>query len=269
MEEAARKVGIKDIGADTPGERLFLHLAVKNPPKDQFARVEDRRSFFICRLQRWIVNGGAVALGLCVLFAAAQWIDLFNLKNQISTQQNDARADSQQYERITASFPVTQTTTDNLKATVVEFTKIAAQSASPEPAMVYLSQVVERFPQMEIESIVWRTGKTAEAGGASEAVAAAKAAAAAQPADTAAPGGMMQILEVAGRVNATRRSDYRAITGQVQSFAEALRSDPAWRILRTQLPFDVTSEGTLSGDIGSGEGTEAPRFVIIVGRELK
>ena len=32
---------------------------------------------------------------------------------------------------------------------------------------------------------------------------------------------------------------------------------------------DVTSEGTLSGDIGSGEGTEAPRFVITVGRELK
>jgi len=70
-------------------------------------------------------------------------------------------------------------------------------------------------------------------------------------------------------VNATRRSDYRAITGQVQSFAEALRADPAWRILRTQLPFDVTSEGTLSGDIGTAESREAPRFSIAVGRPLK
>ena len=77
------------------------------------------------------------------------------------------------------------------------------------------------------------------------------------------------MIEVTGRVNATRRSDYRAITGQVQQFAEALRTDPAWRILRTQLPFDVTSEGTLSGDIGSTEGTEAPRFTITVGRALK
>jgi len=270
VEEAARKVGIKGIAADAPGEQLFLHLLVKNPPKDQFARVEDRRSFFVWRLQRWIVYAGAAAFGACVLFAAVQWIDLFNLKNQISVQRGDARADTQQYERITASFPVTQTTTDNLKATVVEFTKIAAQSASPEPALVYLSQVVEKFPQMEIESIVWRTGKAAEAGGTAEATAAAKAAAAAQPADgRPAAGGMMQILEVAGRVDATRRSDYRAITGQVQRFAEALRTDPAWRILRTQLPFDVTSEGTLSGDIGAGEGTEAPKFSITVGRELK
>ena len=80
---------------------------------------------------------------------------------------------------------------------------------------------------------------------------------------------MLQILEVTGRVNATRRSDYRAITGQVQQFAEALRGDPAWRILRTQLPFDVTSDSTLSGDIGSGESTEAPKFTITIGRALK
>jgi hypothetical protein len=269
VAEAARKVGIKDISADAPGEQLFLHLAIKNPPKDQFARVEDRRSFFVWRLQRWITAAGALVFGACVLFAAAQWIDLLNLGNQISQQQSEAREATQQYERITASFPVTQTTTDNLKATVIEFTKIAAQSASPEPAMVYLSQVMEKFPQMELESIVWRTGKASEAGGAGAAPPAAKPAAP-QAADApAAAGGMLQMLEVAGRVNATRRSDYRAITGQVQRFAEALRTDPAWRILRTQLPFDVTSEGTLSGDIGSTEGTEAPRFVITVGRELK
>ena len=79
----------------------------------------------------------------------------------------------------------------------------------------------------------------------------------------------MQTIEVSGRVNATRRSDYRAITGQVQRFAEALRTDPAWRVLRTQLPFDVTSEGTLSGDIGEKEGSEAPRFSVTIGRVMK
>ncbi len=143
---------------------------------------------------------------------------------------------------------------------MVEFTKIATQSASPEPALVYLSQVVEKYPQMDIESVVWRVGKPgAEAGGAK-----AGAPGAAPPSGQA-----LQMLEVSGRVNATRRSDYRAITGQVQRFAEALRADPAWRILRTQLPFDVTSEGTLSGDIGTAESSEAPRFSVTVGRQLQ
>jgi hypothetical protein len=77
------------------------------------------------------------------------------------------------------------------------------------------------------------------------------------------------LLEVTGRVNATRRSDYRGITGQVQQFAEALRADPAWRIVRTQLPFDVTPDSTLSGDIGAGEGSEAPKFSVTIGRAIK
>jgi hypothetical protein len=261
VDEAARKVGIKRPAADLPGEQLALHLAVKNPPKEQFARVEDRRSFFLWQLQRAIMVTGAAGFLGCALYAAVLGFELFGLKEQISVQKRDSSAATEKYQRITASFPVTQTTTDNLKATVVEFTRIATQSASPEPALVYLSQVVDKYPQMEIESVVWRLSKP----GAD--IPAPRPAAAPGAAPAAAEG--LQMLEVAGRVNATRRSDYRAITGQVQQFAEALRTDPAWRILRTQLPFDVTSEGTLSGDIGAGEGTEAPRFSITVGRPLK
>jgi len=268
IEEAARRIGIKQLATSATGEQLFLHLAVRNPPKEQFARQEDRRSFFLWRLQRALKFAGATGFAACALYAGFHWFDIFGLRADIDAQRREAREATQQYEKITASFPVTQTTTDNLKATVLEFTRIAAQSASPEPALVYLSQVVDKFPQMEIESVQWRIGKLDDASGGT---AAGKSPAAPQPAAAGAPVavGVMQMLEVSGRVNAIKRSDYRAITGEVQRFAEALRGDPAWRIVRTQLPFDVTSEGTLSGDIGSGEGTEAPRFVITVGRALK
>jgi hypothetical protein len=39
--------------------------------------------------------------------------------------------------------------------------------------------------------------------------------------------------------------------------------------VRTQLPFDVTSEGTLTGDIGANsDSSEAPRFTILLARKL-
>jgi len=268
INEAARKAGIKRLPADSTGEQLFLHLAVRNAPREQFARVEDRRSYILWRLQRAIAFTGAAGFAACLVFAGTQIYDLFIEKNQIAALRQEAQAAVQQYERKTATFPVTQTTTDNLKATVVEFTRIAGQSASPEPALAYLSQVVEKFPQMEIESVQWRVGKPegrdtgAEAPGTAAKPVAPAAGAGSAP-------GMMQMIEVSGHVNATRRSDYRAITGQVQQFAEGLRSDPAWRILRTVLPFDVTPEGTLSGDIGLTEGSEAPRFSITVGKALQ
>jgi hypothetical protein len=38
--------------------------------------------------------------------------------------------------------------------------------------------------------------------------------------------------------------------------------------VRTQLPFDVTSEGTLTGDIGGRDSAEAPRFTIVLSRKV-
>ncbi len=267
IDEAASKVGIKRLVDGAAGEQLYLHLAIKRAPSDQFARREDRRSYQLWRLRRAIVTAGAVGFAACAVYAGVQWIDLFSLKEQISLQRREVREATQQYERITASFPVTQTTTDNLKATVLEFNRIALRSASPEPALIYLSQVMDKFPQMDVESVQWRVGKIDDAGAAASETPTAAPPPGAPSAPTAVE--QIQMLEVSGRVNAIKRSDYRAITGQVQQFAEALRTDPAWRILRTQLPFDVTSEGTLSGDIGSAEGTEAPKFSITVGRSLK
>jgi hypothetical protein len=265
LEEAAKKAGLKRLAPEAAGEQLFLHLAVRHAPKEQFARLEDRRSFFLWRLQRAIVAAGAVGFAACALFAGARWLDLMSTREQAATQRQAARGASESYQRITASFPVTQTTTESLKATVVEFTKVATQSASPEPALLYLSKVVDKFPQMEIDSVGWRVSRPGERGDASTSgeSAAAKAAAA------AAPGEALQMLEVSGRVNAIKRSDYRAITEEVQRFERALSAEPGWRSLGRQLPFDVTSEGTLSGEFGTGESTEAPRFTILVGRPLK
>jgi hypothetical protein len=74
-------------------------------------------------------------------------------------------------------------------------------------------------------------------------------------------------LEISGRVNATERNDYRAITAQVRRFAAALGSS-GYELARTDLPFDVAPEGTLTGDIGSTESGEAPRFTIVLLRRL-
>ena len=117
------------------------------------------------------------------------------------------------------------------------------------------------FPQIELDSLQWRLERSDER-------AAAKPPAGAAPAASA--GEVAQVLELSGRVGAMRRSDYRAITAEVQRFAGALRADPAYRVVRTQLPFDVTSEGTLSGDIGTAAETgEAPRFTIVLARNVQ
>jgi hypothetical protein len=75
-------------------------------------------------------------------------------------------------------------------------------------------------------------------------------------------------LEISGRVNATQRDDYRGITAQVQRFAGTLAAS-GYELVRTTLPFDITPEGTLTGDIGGTSDTgEAPRFTVVLLRRL-
>jgi hypothetical protein len=271
LPEAALASGIKG-AAGIGAEQLYLHLLAKRAPKDQFARSEDRKGFLLWQLQRGVVAAGAIALAACGLFAGVKWIEIWTIRDQTSLQLAETRNAEQEYQRVTSTFPVTLTSTENLKATVNEFRSIEARSAVPGPAFSYLSRALEQFPQIELDQLSWRADRP---GGPEKAppdpskpiAATAGAPTAAASPDSPLQSDIAQTLEISGHVNSTQRSDYRAITAQVQSFADALQVDRSYEVVRTQLPFDTTSAGTLSGDIGSSEGGDTPRFTVTLVRK--
>ncbi len=261
--DALQAIKLRQLPEGTQSEALFLHLAAHKPPADQFASREDRRRYTVWQLQRGVMAAGAVGLAVCAFVGGSRWLEVMQVREQVAMQRNEARAAAQQYERITATFPVTQTSTENMKVAVVEFRRIAERSASPEAAFVHLSRVLEQFSQMEVDAVTWRVGRAGDARETRPAAADA-AGSAAKP---QAQGDAAVFVEVSGRVNATQRNDYRGITAQVQRFAAALAAS-GYEPVRTQLPFDVTSEGTLTGDIGGSETGEAPRFTVVLSRRL-
>jgi len=256
-QEAAGKAGLRRVPDGTAAEALYLHMAAKKPPREQFAGREDRRRYLVWQLQRGILAAGALGFAACALYAGAEATEGARVREQAGAAARQSRAAAEQYQRITAAFPVTQTSTENLKVAVVEFRRIAQRSAMPESAFMHVSRVLEKFPQFEIDSLVWSVGPPGEQRDA--------------PAAGAKPdaGGDTAVrLEIAGRVNATQRNDYRGITAQVQQFAAALGMS-GYELVRTQLPFDITSEGTLTGDIGgTRDSGEAPRFTVVLLRRL-
>jgi hypothetical protein len=261
--EAARAAGLAALPPGAGAEALYLQLAAKKPPREQFANREDRRRYQVWQLQRGIVAAGAAVFGLCAIAAGARWLEALEVRGQAASQALEARRAADDYQRITASFPVTQTSAENLRATVVEFTRIASHTASPEAAFVHVSRVMDEFPQIELDRIDFSVGHPDRR----------DRAAAVAPSNTPASKGDAQgetavRLEISGRVNATERNDYRAITAQVRRFAAALGTS-GYELARTDLPFDVTSEGTLTGDIGGSTGNgEAPRFTVVLLRRL-
>jgi hypothetical protein len=260
LGEATRAVGLSAVPPGALAESLYLHLAVKKPPREQFASREERRRFVVWQLQRGIVAAGALGFAACALVGGSRWLDAMSLRESAAEQRQQAAAAADQYQRITATFPVTQTSTENLKLAVVEFRRIAELSASPERAFVHVSQVLEQFPQFDLDGLTWSVGRPGEGRDGAKPPAGATAGAKSDE--------QAVTLEVSGRVNATQRNDYRGITAQVQRFASALGSSGGYELTRTQLPFDITSEGTLTGDIGGADTGDAPRFTIVLRRKL-
>jgi hypothetical protein len=257
--EAARAAGLK--GAVPGAEALYLHLAAKKPPRDQFANRDDRRRYVVWQLQRAIVGAGAIACLALGLVAGGKWLEALSVRGQAEMQAQEARRAADEYRRITAAFPVTQTTTDNLRATVLEFRRVASHSPAPEPAFAHVSRVLGAFPQFEIDRIEFSVGQLDPRD---------RPASPQKPVAGAKPEGQRDAerLEISGRVNATERSDYRGITARVRDFAGALGTG-GYRLARTELPFDITSEGTLTGDIGGrSDSREAPRFTVVLVRPL-
>ncbi len=256
MAQALDAVGLRQIAEGSGAEALYLHLAARKPPREQFASSDDRRRYTVWRLQRAVVAAGALGFAACALYAGSRWFETYELHARAADHAREARSAAERYARITASFPVTETTTENLRVAVLEFRRIAEASALPEAAFVHVSRVLEQFPQMELEALNWRVGRPGE----SLEVERAGGAAAARSEHAV-------VVELSGRVNATQRNDYRGITAQVQAFANSLASG-GYQLARTQLPFDVTSAGTLTGDIGGRDSGEAPRFTITLARGL-
>ena len=263
LAEAARSVGLSRIPEGARAEALYMRVAAKHAPREQFASREDTRRYFFWKLQRGIVAAGVLGFAACAVVAGTRWYDATTVRAQARLQAQQSSDAARQYERITSTFPVTQTSTENLKVAVVEFQRIAARSALPEPGFVHVSRVLEQFPQMELDGLVWRIARPPDTRAPKPAAGQAPA-----PGKPAAQQELAALMDISGRVNATQRSDYRGITAQVQSFADALATG-GYELARTQLPFDVTSEGTLTGDIGAAaDSTEAPRFTITISRRL-
>jgi hypothetical protein len=258
LPEALDRAGLRSTPEDGFAEALYLHLAARKPPKDQFAKLEERRGYLVWQLQRAVTAAGIAGLVACTLYAGAIWVEIVRMRDATYAQQRESREAAERYARITRTFPVTQTTTDNLKATVNEFRKIATRTASPEGALVHLSSVLEQFPEIELDNLSWRVGMLDSAGDTRQAAKGAKPGV----------GTHAELLEINGRVNAAQRSDYRDITEKVEHFAEALGKNSKFRVVRTRLPFDIASEGTLTGDIGARETGEAPRFTVEIERPL-
>jgi hypothetical protein len=229
--EAARRVGLRRWPEGSGAELLYLQLAALRPPSEQFLRGEDRRSFLGWRLRRSIVGAGVAGFVTCGAYAATLWLEQLVVRERVEGVRLDSALAREQIARVRARLPAA---IESVKASAVEFRRLAARNASPEAALEHVSRALEQSPRIELDALAW----SAEP----------------EPA-----------LEITGRIASAGRSDYRAIADEVQRFGALLGAGAGWRVVSTRLPFDRSSDGLLTAG-SSADSTETPRFAMRIAR---
>ena len=265
LTKVARTLGLKSAPDGTLAEGLFLHLLAAYPPGEQYAGDRLRRFYDLWRARVGLLAAGAAAFGFCLLVALVRLIDIYQVRDQAWNDRiQEARA-SDAYARLQTRFPKTPMSSENLKSVVKNYRAILRQSASPGTMLVEISDALSALPQIEIDRIDWEFGAAVSSAAGRDAAKAPPEQTAAQ-AQSAAREFQVQTAEISGKLVAQQASDFRTVSALVSQFTEALRKRPNIEVIRTQLPFDINAEKSLSGDIGAARREEVPQFSVIVSK---
>jgi hypothetical protein len=266
IEGVSTGLGLKSAPPEALAEALFLHVLAANSPGEQYAGSRLRRFYHLWLARVSLLAAGAAAFAFCLLLSAVRFLDIHLLNEQSQNNRTQEIRATDEYARLQTRFPKTPIPGETLKTVVRNYRALLRQRASPNRMFIEIGEAVTALPQIEIDRIDWEFGagaKTDREG--------SKAPPPAQPtAQVRAAGAdfQTQTAEVSGKLVVQQASDFRAVTALVTQFTEALRRKPGTEVIRTQLPFDINAEKSLSGDIGAATREEVPQFSVVVVKRL-
>jgi len=265
IESVCQTAGLKSAPPDMLGERLFLHVLATDQPSDQFASDTLRRYYHLWRARLRLVAGGAAICAFTLLLAGLRTMELYGVNSAMEAQKREEAGVSQQYDRLQATFPKTPLPRETLKAAVGTAGILLQQARTPDQFLADISQALAAVPQIELDTLNWSISDDPRPRGATEA-----SKAVAPPVTPSAPssGGIrhFEVVEIAGRLNGVKGTDYRGISVAVEQFAQALRQRPGLEVVNTRTPFDALTEKQITGDVSEEDRAEVPRFTIRISR---
>jgi hypothetical protein len=246
---AAKAIGLSHAPAGAGAEALFLHLLANHPPREQYARENLRGAFRLWQWRKWLVASAAAATAACLFFAGADLWQAYQLREAAAADREQARSAVDQYTRVTAKFPPMPTTTDSLRVTMQQYGTLLKLTRTPQAVLIDISEALAASPKIELEQLRWETERSPK--GADKALE-----------------GTYEVVEINARVLAARASDYRNIMLAVNGFLDSLRKQKNLQVIKSELPFDIGSQRSLSGDVGIEQQSAEPRFKVTVARKV-
>lgn len=267
-ETACARLGMAE--APPLADALLLALVGRDAPPSHYPLGGQDR-FYRLWQARVSLNLGSAALAAVAL--ASVLSDTWRIvdgRNTSARMLEEAQQFSSKYRATMASLPPTPEKPANMKAAVQLDQLLAAHGPDPAPLVAQVSEALEFAPAIRLAALEWQAEQAPlPSAGAGTALTMARVTSSGEaiapiPASlVGVPAAPAQALRIDGEIEASQ-SDYRAILGTLNQFAQQLRRDPRIAVEVLEAPLDVRQSAKLSGKTGISEIDVKPRFALRV-----
>lgn len=254
VNEIHTRFGIPVADFEASTDTLHLYLLGEQAPMLNLAPSYLTRSYQRFAAGRWVyAASGAILVG-AVIWSGVNVFQAIGLDQNALIAQRQTQDYQAKYQQVTAQFPDTPTSADNLRHTVEIAEQIRTGLRSPEAMFSIISHALDVSPNIQLQRIEWHYGDSATT----------KTGANPAAAPAAGPGNLSQSGIVHGEV--TRfGGDYRAAMDAINNFLRLIaRDDAVAEIKVLKLPLDVRSNSGLNGSTIAIPGQETAKFEIAV-----
>ncbi len=264
--EAARRLGLKGAAQTQNADRIFAHLLAKASPPNHYAPQRETRYFSLQRARTGMLAAGFALLALGVGVGGYEAIELINTKQETKIVTDQRIFYTSQLSKARDELPPAPALARDIETAVQVADKLRAYKAAPIKMMRALSEGLERFPEVRVDSIEWLATPDPDKpiGGRGGDRAQAQAVAQGLAADPAESGDQYHIAHVSGHI-APFAGDYREALGSVNRFADRLlKLESVQGVEAVSLPFNASSEQRLLGTAAGAASVGTASFVLRV-----
>jgi len=243
IRELGKRIKTKDDYSSSDATPLFLHLLANKSPSSHYANSEHTHFYLLWQLRRLLFGLAATAITVSALWSGMAFWQAQNYVADTEPFNTQTEHLKQQMQQIQHSFANSTVPAADMKTAVLLTRKLNEYTPPAEEFLKDLTLVLDKFPQIKVDKLAWKTS-------------AADAAPSAYPA---------QVITFEGSLTGFG-SDIRQALSYLERFQQTLKQQ-GYTVTEQKLPLDISSKGSISGDTHKSDGSSAQFTLKIIWRQ--
>lgn len=272
LQDASKAVGLKGDFPHNVAEAVFAQALARRSPPNQYAPAAATKYFQLHRARIGLIAASILLFVSAVGVSGFKFIEGAIAAKEAESFRRQAAFYDERYRVARARLPETPMESRQIKRAVETAEKLMSYKTNPQKTLVTLSFGLQKFPQLQLDRITWKSSVDPNATVGSQGHRGAAGRNRSANAEKSRPRDgdartLYQLAVVRGQISPFD-GNYRRALDLVNGYAEVLRGLPGVHHVRIQsLPLDVDSSSTLQGDAIRSSGAKEAIFELRIAIE--